>query len=279
MAPQIKQAENEIKSILSSLLQEGKVELAFGFTKGHYSDEITPYFINQEKAVANFVLNRSCHYMLSKYLLQHKEKKVAIVTKPCDNRALVFYLAEGLLKKEKLVIISLDNCPGMEGMKACDECEVKEGVIADYRVDLAGDSNLSPPENPLEKLTNQERFKYFQKEFKRCIRCYACREACYVCACPECFSDSNQPFWLGAGSGLRDNFTFHLMRSIHMAGRCNNCGACERACPEQIDVRALVAHLYRFSADVFDYKVGMSLEQKSLFTDYRLDDKEIGFIE
>jgi len=47
-----------------------------------------------------------------------------------------------------------------------------------------------------ERMSPQERWRFFEKESSRCIRCYACREACPMCYCPECFVDSSSPKWI-----------------------------------------------------------------------------------
>jgi len=69
------------------------------------------------------------------------------------------------------------------------------------------------------------------------------------------------------------------MRSMHMAGRCVNCGACEMACPEGIDVRALTSKLYRVGEEIFKYKSGMDPEQKTLLAEYDFNDSQEGFLE
>ena len=48
-----------------------------------------------------------------------------------------------------------------------------------------------------QKMTPEERWNYFVEETSRCIRCYACRNACPVCYCSECFVDSTMPYWIG----------------------------------------------------------------------------------
>jgi Fe-S oxidoreductase len=64
-----------------------------------------------------------------------------------------------------------------------------------------------------------------------------------------------------------------------MAGRCVNCGACEMACPECIDVRALAAKMCRSAEELFDYRAGIDPEQKTLLSDYDVNDTESGFME
>ena len=55
-----------------------------------------------------------------------------------------------------------------------------------------------------EELGASERWAFFEKEFAKCIRCYACRNACPMCYCEECFVDQSDPQWFGKSTDLSD---------------------------------------------------------------------------
>jgi ferredoxin len=110
--------------------------------------------------------------------------------------------------------------------------------------------------NEIERLSPAERWERFSAEMSRCIRCYACRQACPTCYCRECFAEQNNPAWIGIGAERTDVSIFHLIRIFHQAGRCVECDACVRACPMGIDLRtwtkkiaADVRALYGFTPD------------------------------
>lgn len=287
MNPQLKKYKkitDEIIEIAKRLLEEKEVEKVIGFGIGEFTQEVTPIFISSPEQADRLVFNSKAEMSLAKYLLNYQKQKVAIVAKPCDSRAIATYLAEDLIDREQLKIIGINGCPGIEDNSACKECDIRNPVVADYTVgekmteqEIA--AKLNDKEDEIEKMSTDERLEYFQKEFERCTRCYACREACYVCYCEECFTESNQPAWVGESVKLNDNFTYHLMRAMHMAGRCVNCGACEMACPEGIDVRALAAKMCRSAEELFDYRAGIDPEQKTLLSDYDDNDTESGFME
>lgn len=125
-----------------------------------------------------------------------------------------------------------------------------------------------------EALPSEERWAYLNKQVNKCIRCYACRNACPLCYCQECFVDSSRPQWLGKSTDSSDTLVFHLMRAYHLAGRCTECGACERACPVGVDIRKLNTKLAKEIKVLFDYEAGLSLEQPTPLSTFSPDDPE-----
>ena len=54
---------------------------------------------------------------------------------------------------------------------------------------------------------------------------------------------------------------FHMLRAVHMAGRCIDCGLCEEACPVDIPLRLLYRMTNEIVKDLFDYEAGTSRNQ------------------
>ena len=126
----------------------------------------------------------------------------------------------------------------------------------------------------IEAMTSEQRWEYFRKLIEPCIRCYACRNACPFCYCPQCFVDESKPQWVGKTIDPTDTFTFHFLRAFHLAGRCTDCGSCERACPVGIKVRMFTKKLEKDVKELYGYAAGMQLGERPPLDTYRPDDPQ-----
>jgi formate dehydrogenase subunit beta len=126
----------------------------------------------------------------------------------------------------------------------------------------------------LKQLTPEERWGFWEKELSRCIRCYACRNVCPACFCQRCFVEETEPQWVFPAPRWQDNLIFQIIRNIHVAGRCTDCGECERACPVNIPLRSLTREMYDIVGELFQFKAGMDKDAKPLLTHYEEKEAE-----
>mgnify|MGYP006281778359 CR=1 FL=1 len=190
-------------------------------------------------------------------------------------------ITEVLEEGEELVI----KGPGWEERRKrrdfkrnnCYTCTHRNAVIYDEFIGQPGEQegggNIDKVAAPWESLSPEERWERFTEEFKDCIRCYACRNACPLCYCNVCFVEENQPQWVGRGTEETDVYTFHLLRAFHCAGRCTDCGACESACPVGIKMRHLTSKIEKDIRELFDYQPGLDLESNPPLTVYNPNDQ------
>ncbi len=158
----------------------------------------------------------------------------------------------------------------------CKVCITHKPVIQDVMLGKA-EIHFKPDEfddiAEIEAMPEGERWAFWEEHFSRCVRCYACRDACSLCYCEECVFDKAKPFnWNEKSVGIRENTFYHLVRAMHLAGRCIDCGECERACPMDIPIRLLNRFLARQAKNKFKIYPGMNVEEKPMFGSYDVDD-------
>jgi len=123
-----------------------------------------------------------------------------------------------------------------------------------------------------EKMDPERRWGFFTRLISRCLRCYACRNSCPLCYCPTCFVDESRPQWVGKSNEPTDTMTYHFLRAYHCAGRCTDCGACERVCPVGIKMRQFTKKLNKDALELFSWETGLTLDERPPLDVYRPDD-------
>jgi len=150
------------------------------------------------------------------------------------------------------------------------ECDI---FIGEARGEVPNEERYTTIDD-FEKLPAEERWEKMKDIYSRCIRCYACRNVCPSCYCNECFVDQNDPQWIGKSHEITDTMIFHIIRNLHVAGRCVECGACERACPMGLDLLLLNRKIAREMEERFGYVTGVDAGTKPAMADFREDEKQ-----
>ncbi|MEO0077490.1 MAG: 4Fe-4S dicluster domain-containing protein [candidate division WOR-3 bacterium] len=269
--------EQTLRDRCRQLLTDGTVAMAVGWRAGSRPGTAQPCFVTTPGDADLLICDERCSQNIAAYLVRVKNRgKVAVVARGCDSRSLVCLIKERQLDRDRLHIIGI-GCSGIrEGDRlstACSTCAQRDPVVADefigaHSAEYEPDRPESPPAGP------DARWQELSDSVSRCIRCYACRQACPNCYCPVCFVDVNQPQLVGKTTGLSDNMVFHIMRALHMAGRCVECGACSRACPMHIDLMRFNREAARIARERFGADAGMSLEEPPALTAFDPGDRQ-----
>jgi coenzyme F420-reducing hydrogenase delta subunit/ferredoxin len=221
------------------------------------------------------VSNNLVSYLPVKLKPKGKEppKKVAVVVKPCDSRAVNVLLAENQFSRDQVHVIGV-TCEGVRDggdnlQSRCQICSERTPVVYDTLVGeppAAVHAGVVVQADWLEKLPPRERMEFWLTQFDRCIRCYACRQACPMCNCPVCLYERDDSTFIGLGIGLNEKRTFHLGRAYHLAGRCVGCNECERACPMNIPIGLLNQKLAEEIEAAFHHRAGLTVAPSPIVT-------------
>ena len=164
----------------------------------------------------------------------------------------------------------------MDDCLSCDLPAPKEyDILLEEVGPLVCDNELSRSRiKELEEMSPEQRWEFWENEFSRCIRCYACRQVCPACFCKRCFVEETEPQWISPLPKWQDNLIFQAVRMIHVAGRCTDCGECQRACPVNIPLRSLSKKMEEIVDELFQYKAGTDKDTPPLMAAYESEEAE-----
>lgn len=285
----------QMRAIAKDLLEKGEVGTVIGWEKGTFWYNSTPLFISKPEQVDKLVFDEFCANNLAKYLLDFKlaETKTAVFVKGCDARAVNRLLQDNQVSRDKVYLIGIP-CPGMKEapktaqpqdiaglplLTKCKMCATPNPVLFDVMVgDPVPDKKVADRFAAVEALEGKsvdEKYAYWGKMFEKCIRCYACRNVCPACNCRECCFDANGLNWLGKQNNLPETQMFSMTRAMHVAGRCIECGECERVCPMGLPIMEINRKVIKDLNELFGpYDAGMNLDDRPPLGTYKLDDPE-----
>jgi ferredoxin len=271
----------QIQEIARRWLGEGLVDVFVGFRR-HPDGSVIPVEIRDRKDAEQLVWGDGCVHNLMSYIDLREKEKVGVLLKGCDGRALVQLLVEGEIDRDRVKVLGV-VCPGLKVdgslVSKCETCRHNTPPVYDELVQ--GDAEPWNREITSQELTSfeqhspQERMAFFKEQFDRCIRCYACRDICPLCYCEECVTDKSLPQWVEVGIKPSSNFYWHLIRAFHLAGRCVECGECDRACPVGIPLRLLNEKMARQVESLFEFSPGMDPEGKPVLLEFKEDEEHL----
>jgi ferredoxin len=260
-----------IRKIARNLLESGIVKVVIGYEKGT-GGMPRPVFITNPDKVNDLVYDADCNSNLAVYLFKEEVKqlgKPAIVASIPVLRTLNLLISENQLIEGNLYVIAVTS----EGQVIeLDTLKKITSLISKYSPDLSSEEREKVEK--IEKMTPEERWKFWVSELSNCTKCYACRAACPLCYCPRCTVDNNEPQWISVPTHPLGNMEWHVMRAMHLAGRCSNCGECFRACPVKIPLNLLTQKI------LYDIKNQFSVSKENTGKDeyplsiFKPDDRE-----
>lgn len=256
---------------IKQLFEQGEITLAIGYEKGTGGCP-RPFFCHSAQDADRMIFSNDFSRNLAVYLTKAelvKGEKVALTATIPALRSICFLSGENQIDLQALVVLHLSPAGELLRFSHTDD-------IAAY-VDAIPVDRAEKDRELLEKLdamTVAERWAFWQNEFSRCIKCYACRAACPMCYCTRCIVEDNRPQWIDPWPSPLSNMEWQISRVMHLAGRCVGCGSCGDACPEHIPVHLLNRRLLENIQADFGVEPGVCSGQGAVLNTFRTDDKE-----
>ena len=251
-----------IKERVSELLNNGEIKgfLALKNENGHIMPHlyVSPNEIDQ-LSIGDGETAGDARYPLSKILTMllqnHAGERFGILVRGCDQRALKALTAWNQIPLEQVVPIGV----------SCTEERAKACACALPYPDEWLEGEQVEPKDPRpvewEEKDSLQRLELWRAEFEKCIKCYGCRNICPMCFCKECSLESADV--VTKGEIPPDLPMFHLVRALHMIGRCVDCGLCEEACPASIPLRTLYKKVNDIVETRFQFRSGIDQTEQS----------------
>lgn len=270
-----------LANIARELLAAGTVQTVIGYghgsgeaalTRTHTQTQARAVFIRDVAKAGSLIFDASCQQNLAVYLMKPEVRrlgKAALVATPAALRTILQLAAENQVSDHDLLALAVNGqgevallatLAAIEAHVAALDNDLKPGEIAELQKYAA--------------LDLEQRRQFWEEQFSRCLKCYACRGACPLCYCSRCTVECNQPQWIPVPAHDLGNLEWNVMRAMHLAGRCVNCGDCSRACPVGIPLHLLNQKLIGEVLDNFDSRSGMAAKADNAMSTFKPDDPE-----
>ena len=276
------QKQKAMRDKAKDLLANGTVSYMIGWRQTRFPDRTAVFLIRDEADAKRLVWNEYTVALTAKFLTDDRwpDNRIGVFARGCDSKAINRLLRDNQVERKNLYIVGLP-CEGKDDSR-CRTCRRKDPLVYDELLWEPVQAQAQGPELPrffrvaeVEAFGAEDRFAYWEDVYARCIRCYACRNACPVCTCRECYVDMHRTGFQGKRHNAAENRIFGITRAFHVGDRCIECGECERACPMGLPILGQTQKIIKTAeALTGGYESGLNPEDDNFLGRFDLDDKD-----
>ena len=213
-----------IQDTIADWLRSGEIEVFIGYEAGSIPLRATPVFVREPEETGRLIWDATCENNLVAFLPKYSGKKVGIMVKGCDSRAIIGLMQEDQVERENLRIVGA-SCSGVIDPK---KVAAKLGVLVEDLEDVS----VEGEQVAVEGEDGTERFPVAEVIYDLCRVCTQHNPI----VCDEHIGEelddepSEDPFAdVHEMEALSEDERWE--RFSREVSRCNLCYACRNACP------------------------------------------------